>query len=34
MTNKTPNVLLIVTDQQRADHLGCAGNTLLQTLET
>ncbi|WP_304349555.1 sulfatase [Comamonas testosteroni] len=31
MTNKTPNVLLIVTDQQRADHLGCAGNTLLRT---
>ncbi|MDN5540466.1 sulfatase-like hydrolase/transferase, partial [Comamonas sp.] len=31
MKNKTPNVLLIVTDQQRADHLGCAGNTLLRT---
>lgn len=26
-----PNVLLIVTDQQRADHLGCAGHPLLKT---
>jgi arylsulfatase A-like enzyme len=26
-----PNVLLIVTDQQRADHLGCAGHPLLRT---
>ncbi len=26
-----PNILCIVTDQQRADHLGCAGNTLLKT---
>lgn len=31
MTSKTPNVLLIITDQQRADHLGCAGNALLRT---
>ncbi|MCB1395785.1 MAG: sulfatase-like hydrolase/transferase [Rhodobacter sp.] len=26
-----PNIVLIVTDQQRADHLSCAGNTVLQT---
>ncbi len=26
-----PNFLLIVTDQQRADHLGCYGNRILQT---
>ena len=26
-----PNFLFIVTDQQRADHLGCAGNALLRT---
>lgn len=26
-----PNVLLIVTDQHRADHLGCAGHPLLRT---
>ncbi len=26
-----PNFLFIVTDQQRADHLGCAGNSILQT---
>jgi len=25
------NVLFIITDQQRADHLGCYGNTVLQT---
>ncbi len=31
MTAPRPNVLLIVTDQQRADHLGCAGNALLRT---
>ena len=31
MTPKRPNVLLIVTDQQRADHLGCAGHPLLRT---
>lgn len=27
----SPNFLFIVTDQQRADHLGCAGNPLLRT---
>ncbi len=26
-----PNVLLIITDQQRADHLGCYGNPILRT---
>ncbi|MYG53028.1 MAG: sulfatase-like hydrolase/transferase, partial [Rhodospirillaceae bacterium] len=26
-----PNFLFIVTDQQRADHLSCAGNPLLRT---
>jgi arylsulfatase A-like enzyme len=26
-----PNVLLIITDQHRADHLGCYGNRLLRT---
>jgi arylsulfatase A-like enzyme len=26
-----PNVLLIITDQQRADHLGCAGHPVLRT---
>ena len=26
-----PNFLFIVTDQQRADHLGCYGNSLLET---
>ncbi len=26
-----PNFLCIVTDQQRADHLGCAGNAVLKT---
>lgn len=31
MTSSRPNVLLIVTDQQRADHLGCAGHPLLRT---
>ena len=31
MATKTPNVLLIITDQQRADHLGCAGNAVLHT---
>ena len=30
MTHR-PNILLIVTDQQRADHLGCAGHPLLRT---
>lgn len=31
MTATRPNILLIVTDQQRADHLGCAGHPLLRT---
>ena len=31
MNKRKPNVLLIVTDQQRADHLSCAGNALLRT---
>jgi arylsulfatase A-like enzyme len=26
-----PNIILITTDQQRADHLGCYGNTVLRT---
>lgn len=26
-----PNILVIMTDQQRADHLGCYGNTVVQT---
>ena len=25
------NVIFIITDQQRADHMGCAGNSVLQT---
>ncbi|SET99505.1 sulfatase family protein [Paracoccus homiensis] len=28
---KTPNFLFIVTDQHRADHLGCYGNTVVKT---
>lgn len=28
---KKPNFLFIITDQQRADHLGCYGNTILRT---
>jgi arylsulfatase A-like enzyme len=28
---KRPNFLLIMTDQQRADHLGCYGNRVLRT---
>ena len=30
-TTDRPNFLFIITDQQRADHLGCAGNPLLRT---
>lgn len=26
-----PNILVFITDQQRADHLGCAGNRVIQT---
>ena len=28
---RRPNFLLIITDQQRADHLGCAGHPVLKT---
>ncbi|MDH3703526.1 MAG: sulfatase-like hydrolase/transferase, partial [Alphaproteobacteria bacterium] len=28
---KRPNLLLIVTDQHRADHLGCYGNSVVRT---
>jgi arylsulfatase A-like enzyme len=28
---RKPNILLIVTDQHRADHLGCYGNTVVRT---
>ena len=31
MKNDRPNFLFIITDQQRADHIGCAGNELLRT---
>ena len=30
MTSR-PNFLVIMTDQQRADHLGCYGNSIVQT---
>ena len=29
--DKRPNFLFIITDQQRADHLGCYGNPVVQT---
>src|SRR5687767_9950567 len=29
--NRHPNFLFIVTDQHRADHLGCYGNSVVQT---
>jgi arylsulfatase A-like enzyme len=29
--NKRPNFVFIITDQQRADHLGCYGNSVVQT---
>lgn len=28
---KKPNFLLFMTDQQRSDHLGCYGNTIVRT---
>jgi arylsulfatase A-like enzyme len=28
---RRPNILLIMTDQHRADHLGCAGNPIVRT---
>jgi arylsulfatase A-like enzyme len=31
MANKKPNFLFIITDQQRADHVGCYGNQILKT---
>ena len=31
MAAKRPNFLFIITDQQRADHLSCNGNDILQT---
>lgn len=31
MADQRPNFLCFVTDQQRADHLGCAGNPVLRT---
>jgi arylsulfatase A-like enzyme len=30
-TGRRPNFLVIVTDQHRADHLGCAGNAIVRT---
>jgi arylsulfatase A-like enzyme len=29
--SRPPNILVLITDQQRADHLGCAGNPVLRT---
>src|SRR5574341_1545695 len=29
--DKRPNFLLMITDQQRADHLGCYGNPIVKT---
>lgn len=31
MTQKRPNFLFIITDQHRADHLGCYGNKVVRT---
>lgn len=31
IANARPNVLVFITDQQRADHLGCAGNPVIRT---
>ncbi|MBX2884081.1 MAG: sulfatase-like hydrolase/transferase, partial [Granulosicoccus sp.] len=30
-TDKRPNFIVFMTDQQRADHLGCYGNTVVKT---
>ena len=30
-SSRRPNFLILMTDQQRADHLGCYGNTVLRT---
>lgn len=29
--NRRPNILLVTTDQQRADHVGCYGNAVVRT---
>jgi len=29
--SKKMNVIFFITDQQRADHLGCAGNKIIKT---
>lgn len=29
--SKRPNFLFIITDQNRADHLGCYGNSIVRT---
>ena len=31
MTDRRPNFIVIMTDQQRADHLGCYGNPIVKT---
>ena len=31
MTTERPNFLFFITDQQRADHMSCAGNPVLKT---
>jgi arylsulfatase A-like enzyme len=31
MSEKRPNFIIFMTDQQRADHLGCYGNSLVET---
>src|SRR2546428_8483184 len=31
MPTQQPNFLLFITDQQRADHLGCYGNRIVRT---
>lgn len=31
MSRKRPNIILIMTDQHRADHLGCYGNGIVRT---
>ncbi len=31
MTARRPNFIVVMTDQQRADHLGCYGNTVVKT---
>ena len=31
MSTRPPNILLIITDQQRADHVGFGGNEIVRT---